>query len=105
MLHSGVVRKNQVILNPGRRRLQGGEVGIIIGTSQKAVDLAMGQQFTVAPPLTDPEKKSSSPEADSPRSLVSGIEVRLCLHYSHTYLAHQLIAMLEIFGLNEGFVI
>ena len=73
---TGVVRKNQVILNPGRRRLQGGELGIVIGTSQKAVDLAMGQQFTVAPPLTDTEKRSPAAEAESSRTLISSyIEV------------------------------
>ena len=31
----------------------------------------MGQQFTVAPPLTETEKKSPAVEADSPRSLIS----------------------------------
>jgi len=32
---AGVVRDKQVVLNPGRRRLQGGETGIVIGTSQQ----------------------------------------------------------------------
>ena len=71
LLAPGVVRKNQVILNPGRRRLQGTEVGIIIGTSQEAVDLAMRQQFSVAPPFTDPEKSMPAAVAESPRSLIS----------------------------------
>lgn len=52
-LHSGVVREKQVILNPGRRRLKGGENGIVIGTSQNAVDLALSQEFTAAEPLED----------------------------------------------------
>lgn len=67
----GVVRKNQVILNPGRRRLQGGEAGIVIGTSQKAVDLAMSQNFTVAPPLKDVEGRGPPAETTSPRSLIN----------------------------------
>ena len=67
----GVVRKNQVILNPGRRRLQGSETGIVIGTSQKAVDLAMRQAFTVAPPLIDAEGISGGEVAASPRSMIA----------------------------------
>ena len=47
------MRDKQVILNPGRRRLQGGEFGIVIGTSQNAVDNALSQQFTPAPPLEE----------------------------------------------------
>ena len=50
-LRPGILRDGQVILNPGRRRLQGGETAIVIGTSQAAVDHALGQKFTAAPLL------------------------------------------------------
>lgn len=42
-----------MILNPGRRRLKGGETGIVIGTSQGAVDAALAQEFSAAEPLED----------------------------------------------------
>ena len=59
-LRPGILRDGQVILNPGRRRLQGGETAIVIGTSQAAVDHALSQKFTAAPPL-----KAVSPSGDA----------------------------------------
>jgi hypothetical protein len=58
---AGVVRDKQVVLNPGRRRLQGGETGIVIGTSQQAVDAALGRPFTVASVYSSPESSYCDP--------------------------------------------
>ena len=69
----GILREGQVILNPGRRRLLGGETAIVIGTSQAAVDHALGQQFTAAPPL---KAVSSSGNAVSIRASSDDIKVR-----------------------------
>lgn len=48
---TGIVREKKVVLNPGRRRLQGGELAVVIGTSQQAVDLALAEEFSAAAPL------------------------------------------------------
>lgn len=54
-----------MILNSGRRRLEGGEGAVVIGTSQQAVDSALSQDFFPAPPLkgafADLEQKDESP--------------------------------------------
>lgn len=52
-------------MNPGRRRLKGGEVAIVIGTSQQAIDNALAQDFSAAPPFEGTAKSPVLESADA----------------------------------------
>ena len=45
---AGFVQGRKVVLNPGRRRLKGGEAAVCVATSQAALDEALARRFSRA---------------------------------------------------------
>ena len=45
---AGFVQGRKVVLNPGRRRLKGGEAAVCVATSQAALDEALTRRFSRA---------------------------------------------------------
>ena len=43
---AGFVQGRKVVLNPGRRRLKGGEAAVCVATSQVALDEALTRSFS-----------------------------------------------------------
>ncbi len=54
---AGFVQGRKVVLNPGRRRLKGGEAAVCVATSQVALDEALTRSFSrsLHPGKRDPQ--------------------------------------------------
>ncbi len=66
----GVMSGKKVVLNPGRRRLKGGESGVFMATSHDALDEALKRAFSRPLHPSDPRHQLDVPIPAVRRSMI-----------------------------------